>query len=190
MTRTSSGCSTQFAPNGCWTTSSGSCAARAPTPARSTPAASPRCAICASSRATRRSRSATRCSSSICGASKPGPRRSSRCPTRWRAAGFTHLAPMLGRWCGSRNDSTVATRARAAIPAQQHRGMGARTHVAARPLRERRGVGAADPVERRAMVDEQDAAFLAESRRLGKVIAEMHLALAAGGARHRQNRRR
>ena len=41
-------------------------------------------------------------------------------------------------------------------------------------------VGAADPVERRAMVDEQDAAFLAEAMRLGKVIAEMHLALAAG----------
>ena len=41
-------------------------------------------------------------------------------------------------------------------------------------------IGHADPAERRAMVDEQDAAFLAESMRLGKVIAEMHLALAAG----------
>jgi len=30
------------------------------------------------------------------------------------------------------------------------------------------------------MVDEQDAAFLAESMRLGRVIAEMHLALASG----------
>ncbi len=41
-------------------------------------------------------------------------------------------------------------------------------------------IGHADPADRRAVVDEQDAAFLAESMRLGKVIAEMHLALAAG----------
>ena len=36
------------------------------------------------------------------------------------------------------------------------------------------------------MVDDQDAAFLAESMRLGKVIAEMHLALASGapGSEH------
>jgi maltokinase len=40
--------------------------------------------------------------------------------------------------------------------------------------------GHPDPAERRALVDDQDAAFIAESARLGKVVAEMHLALAAG----------
>jgi trehalose synthase-fused probable maltokinase len=44
------------------------------------------------------------------------------------------------------------------------------------------GMGAADAVQRRATVDEQDAAFLAESARLGHVIAEMHLALGGAGS--------
>jgi trehalose synthase-fused probable maltokinase len=97
------------------------------------------------------------------------------------SAGFTHLAPMLGRvvWeSGEQAPSPLVLVQRFLHNSTEG------WALALTSLRDlyanAESVGASDPVERRAMVDEQDAAFLAESMRLGKVIAEMHLALAAG----------
>ena len=97
------------------------------------------------------------------------------------AAGFTHLAPMLGRvvW-----DSGGAAPSALVLVQRFLHNSTEGWALALTSLRDlyanAESVGQADPAERRAMVDEQDAAFLAESMRLGKVIAEMHLALASG----------
>jgi maltokinase len=96
-------------------------------------------------------------------------------------AGFTHLAPVLGRalWesPGEAPSPLVIVQ-----PFLHNSTEG--WALALTSLRDlyanAESVGHADPAERRAMVDDQDAAFLAESMRLGKVIAEMHLALASG----------
>ncbi len=97
------------------------------------------------------------------------------------AAGFTHLAPMLGRavWeSGSEEPSPLVLVQRFLHNSTEG------WALALTSLRDlyanAESVGHQDPAERRAMVDEQDAAFLAESMRLGRVIAEMHLALASG----------
>ena len=97
------------------------------------------------------------------------------------AAGFTHLAPMLGRAVWETGDEAASPLVLVqrflhnstegwALALTSLRDLYANAEL----------VGQADPVERRAMVDDQDAAFLSEAMRLGKVIAEMHLALAAG----------
>ena len=98
-----------------------------------------------------------------------------------QAAGFTHVAPMLGRaiWeSGGEPPSPLVLVQRFLHNSTEG------WALALTSLRDlyanAESVGQADPPERRAMVDDQDAAFLAESMRLGKVVAEMHLALAAG----------
>jgi maltokinase len=97
------------------------------------------------------------------------------------AAGFTHLARMLGRavWeSGGEEPSPLMIVQRFLHNSTEGWAM------ALTSLRDlyanAESVGPGGPAERRSMVDEQDAAFLAESMRLGRVIAEMHLALAAG----------
>ena len=98
------------------------------------------------------------------------------------AAGFTHLAPMLGRvvWeSGGEPPSPMVLVQRFlhnstegwALALTSLRDLYANAELVG---------GHPDPAERRALVDDQDAAFIAELARLGKVIAEMHLALAAG----------
>jgi maltokinase len=93
------------------------------------------------------------------------------------AAGFKHLAPMLGR-------AVVDPAAPLVLVQRFLHNSTEGWALALTSLRDlyanAESIGHADPAERRAMVDEQDAAFLAESMRLGRVIAEMHLALAAG----------
>jgi maltokinase len=99
------------------------------------------------------------------------------------ASGFTHIAPLLGRmvWAsGNEPPSPLVLIQRFLHNSSEG------WALAMTSLRDlyatAEGMGAADAVERRAAVDEQDAAFLAESMRLGQVVAEMHLALGAGGA--------
>jgi maltokinase len=97
------------------------------------------------------------------------------------AAGFTHLAPMLGRavWETSAEEPSPLVLVQRFLHNSTEGWALALTSL--RDLyANAESVGHGDPAERRAMVDEQDAAFLAESMRLGKVIAEMHLALATG----------
>jgi maltokinase len=97
-----------------------------------------------------------------------------------QAAGFTHLAPVLGRalW---ESDDEAPSPLTIVQPFLHNSTEG--WALALTSLRDlyanAESVGNADPAQRRALVDEQDAAFLAESMRLGKVIAEMHLALAS-----------
>ena len=98
------------------------------------------------------------------------------------AAGFTHLAPMLGRavWESGIEDAVPAVLVQRFLHNSTEGWALALTSL--RDLYANAEVGGYRRIaaERRAMVDDQDAAFLAESMRLGKVIAEMHLALAAG----------
>jgi maltokinase len=95
------------------------------------------------------------------------------------AAGFTHLAPILGRALWDPGDEAPSPLV--LVQGFLHNSTEGWA-LALTSLRDlyanAESAGHRDPVERRAMVDEQDAAFLAESMRLGKVVAEMHLALA------------
>ncbi len=97
------------------------------------------------------------------------------------AAGFTHLAPILGRavWMsGNEAPSPLILIQRFLHNSTEG------WALALTSLRDlyanAEAVGEANPAERRAMVDDQDATFVSESMRLGTVVAEMHLALAAG----------
>ena len=97
------------------------------------------------------------------------------------AAGFTHLAPMLGRAVWESGGEPPAPLVLVQRFLHNSTEGWALALTSLRDLyANAESVGQADPAERRAMVDDQDAAFLAESMRLGKVIAEMHRALAAG----------
>ncbi len=97
------------------------------------------------------------------------------------ASGFTHVAPLLGRavWASG----TDAPSPLVLIQRFLHNSSEGWA-LAMTSLRDlyatAEGMGSVDAVQRRAAVDDQDAAFVAESARLGQVIAEMHLAL--GGA--------
>ncbi len=97
------------------------------------------------------------------------------------ASGFTHVAPLLGRavWASG----TDAPSPLVLIQRFLHNSSEGWA-LALTSLRDlyatAEGMGSVDAVQRRATVDDQDAAFVAESARLGRVIAEMHLAL--GGA--------
>jgi maltokinase len=97
------------------------------------------------------------------------------------SAGFTHLAPVLGRVLWESADE-VSSPLVIVQPFLHNSTEG--WALALTSLRDlyanAESAGHVDPAERRTMVDEQDAAFLAESMRLGKVIAELHLALASG----------
>lgn len=97
------------------------------------------------------------------------------------SAGFKHLAPMLGRAVWESPDESPSPLVLVQRFLHNSTEGWALALTSLRDLyANAESVGAGDPVERRAMVDDQDAAFLSEAMRLGKVIAEMHLALAAG----------
>jgi trehalose synthase-fused probable maltokinase len=98
-----------------------------------------------------------------------------------QAAGFTHLAPMLGRVLWESGDEPPSPLVLVQRFLHNSTEGWALALTSLRDLyANAESVGPGDPAQRRALVDDQDAAFLAESMRLGKVIAEMHLALAAG----------
>jgi maltokinase len=95
------------------------------------------------------------------------------------AAGFKHHAPMIGRAVWESDGEPPAPLVLVQRFLHNSTEGWALALTSLRDLyANAESIGHADPAERRAMVDEQDAAFLAESMRLGKVIAEMHLALA------------
>jgi maltokinase len=113
---------------------------------------------------------------------EPGPSQELEMSDALSASGFTHIAPLLGRavWAsGTEPPSPLVLVQRFLHNSTEG------WALAMTSLRDlyatAEGMGDVDAVERRAAVDEQDAAFLAESMRLGQVIAEMHLAIRAGG---------
>lgn len=114
---------------------------------------------------------------------EPGPSQELEMSDALTASGFTHIAPLLGRavWAsGSDPESPLVLIQRFLHNSSEG------WALAMTSLRDlyatAEGMGAADAAERRAAVDDQDAAFLAESMRLGRVIAEMHLALGGAGS--------
>jgi maltokinase len=114
---------------------------------------------------------------------EPGPSQELEMSDALAASGFTHIAPLLGRvvWAsGTEAPSPFVLLQRFLHNSSEG------WALAMTSLRDlyatAEEMGAVDAVERRAVVDEQDAAFLAESRRLGRVVAEMHLALRAPGS--------
>ncbi|HEY6468458.1 MAG TPA: hypothetical protein VI434_01695 [Candidatus Dormibacteraeota bacterium] len=114
---------------------------------------------------------------------EPGPSQELEMSDALTASGFTHIAPLLGRavWAsGSDPESPLVLIQRFLHNSSEG------WALAMTSLRDlyatAEGMGAADAVERRAAVDDQDAAFLAESGRLGHVVAEMHLALGGAGS--------
>jgi trehalose synthase-fused probable maltokinase len=95
------------------------------------------------------------------------------------AAGFTHIAPLLGRalWA-SGNDAPSPLALVQPFLHNSTEGW-ALSLTSLRDLyANAEAIGDADAAARRATVDDQDAAFIAEAERLGQVVAEMHLALA------------
>jgi maltokinase len=111
---------------------------------------------------------------------EPGPSQELEMSDALAAAGFTHIAPLFGRavWAsGADAPSPLVLIQRFLHNSSEG------WALALTSLRDlyatAEGMGAGDPVQRRAAVDDQDAAFVAESMRLGQVIAEMHLALGA-----------
>ena len=114
---------------------------------------------------------------------EPGPSQELEMSDALAASGFTHFAPLLGRavWAsGAEPPSPLVLIQRFLHNSSEG------WALAMTSLRDlyatAEGMGASDAVERRAAVDDQDAAFLAESMRLGQVVAEMHLALGDAGA--------
>jgi trehalose synthase-fused probable maltokinase len=114
---------------------------------------------------------------------EPGPSQELEMSDALAAAGFTHIAPLLGRavWTSGADPPSPLVLVQ---PFLHNSTEG--WALALTSLRDlyavAEGMGPADAAARRAAVDDQDAAFIAESRRLGKVVAEMHLALAAAHA--------
>ncbi len=110
---------------------------------------------------------------------EPGPSQELEMSDALAAAGFTHIAPLLGRvvWASGADPPSPL----ALLQPFLHNSTEGWA-LALTSLRDlyavAEGMGPADAAARRAAVDEQDAAFVAESRRLGEVVAEMHLALA------------
>jgi maltokinase len=112
---------------------------------------------------------------------EPGPSQELEMSDALEAAGFSHLAPLLGRTVWDPGDAAPSPLVLVQRFLHNSTEGWALALTSLRDLYSNaESVGHADPVERRAMVDDQDAAFLAESMRLGKVVAEMHLALASG----------
>ena len=101
-----------------------------------------------------------------------------------QAAGFKHLAPVLGRGLWEARDEAPSPLV-IVQPFLHNSTEG--WALALTSLRDlyanAESAGPGDPAQRRALVDDQDAAFLAELMRIGKVIAEMHIALASGSPR-------
>jgi maltokinase len=95
------------------------------------------------------------------------------------AAGFTHIAPILGRAVWASGDEPPSPLALVQPFLHNSTEGWALALTSLRVLyADAEGMGLTDPVARRAIVDHQGAAFLAESQRLGQAVAEMHLALA------------
>ncbi len=95
------------------------------------------------------------------------------------ASGFTHIAPILGRAVYVSGDDPPSLLAMVQPFLHNSTEGWALALTSLRALyADAEGIGLTDPVARQAIVDEQDASFLAESERLGQVVAEMHLALA------------
>ena len=150
-----------------------------------------RYAISGSSRATRRSRWATTYSSSTCAGSSPEPSQELEMSDALDAAGFTHLAPMLGRavweaaptdhrrWCSCSAFSTTAPRAG---PSHSHRCATSTRTPSEWVTRIRPNVARWWTI--------RTPPSSPSRMRLGKVIAEMHLALAPGKPAPRWTRRR
>ncbi len=112
---------------------------------------------------------------------EPGPSQELEMSDALAAAGFTHVVPMLGRvvWESGGEPSSALVLVQRFLHNSTEGWALALTSL--RDLyATAESLGHADPAERRAAVDDQDAAFLAESMRLGRVVAEMHLALASG----------
>jgi maltokinase len=113
---------------------------------------------------------------------EPGPSQELEMSDGLEAAGFTHLAPMLGRVVWAAHDEEPSPLV--LIQPFLHNSTDGWA-LALTSLRDlyanAEETGQVDAADRRALVDDQDAAFLSESMRLGKVVAEMHLALASGG---------
>ena len=114
---------------------------------------------------------------------EPGPSQELEMSDALAASGFTHIAPLLGRavWASGAEPPSPLVLIQ---PFLHNSSEG--WALAMTSLRDlyaiAEGMGAADAVERRAAVDDQDAAFLAESMRLGQVVAEMHRALCNAGS--------
>jgi maltokinase len=111
---------------------------------------------------------------------EPGPSQELEMTDALAAAGFTHIAPLVGRavWASG----TAAPSPLVLLQPFLHNSTEGWA-LALTSLRDLYAVaeerGPADAAERRATVDDQDASFLAESSRLGQVVAEMHVALSA-----------
>jgi trehalose synthase-fused probable maltokinase len=114
---------------------------------------------------------------------EPGPSQELEMSDALAAAGFTHIAPLLGRavWASGADPPSPLVLVQ---PFLHNSTEG--WALALTSLRDlyavAEGMGPTDAAGRRAAVDDQDAAFVAESRRLGQVVAEMHLALALATA--------
>ena len=94
------------------------------------------------------------------------------------AAGFTHIARLLGRAMWASGDDAPSPLALVQPFLHNSTEGWALALTSLRDLyANAEGMRDADPAARRAAVDDQDAAFIAESERLGQVVAEMHLAL-------------
>jgi maltokinase len=110
---------------------------------------------------------------------EPGPSQELEMSDALLAAGFTHIAPLLGRAVWASGDDPASPLVLVQPFLHNSTEGWALALTSLRVLyADAESLGHADAAERRAMVDDQDAAFLAESRRLGAVVAEMHLALA------------
>jgi maltokinase len=95
------------------------------------------------------------------------------------AARFTHIAPLLGRALWASGDEPASPLALVQPFLHNSTEGWALALTSLRALyADAESIAKSDPVARRATVDDQDAAFFAESERLGQVVAEMHLALA------------
>jgi len=95
------------------------------------------------------------------------------------AAGFAHIARVLGRALWGAGDEPPSPLALVQPFLQNSTEGWALALTSLRALyADAEGIAHADPVARRATVDDQDAAFVGEAERLGVVVAEMHLALA------------
>ncbi len=114
---------------------------------------------------------------------EPGPSHELEMSDGLEAAGFTHLAPMLGRVVWAAHDAEPSPLVLVQPFLHNSTDGWALALTSLRDLyANAEETGHVDAAVRRALVDDQDAAFLYESMRLGKVVAEMHLALASAKA--------
>ena len=113
---------------------------------------------------------------------EPGPAHELEMAAALRRSGFAHYAPILG--AGLYAEPGVPETPFVLVQPYLHNAAEGWA-LALTSLRDlyadAEEPGERDPAERRATVDNQGAAFLGESARLGAVVAEMHRALARSG---------